>query len=167
MRGERELVSWPFGPFTVTSLSGPIVIWTPLGTVIGLIPIRDIALLPSSGWRGPCSSGLPDGAEYLTTDTAAPGFVTGEHAFRGAHDGDPKAALHSRQLVLARVDTEARLAHALDLADHVPPVRAVAELDPQQVLRPLLDHLETFDVSLLLEYPSDRHQDLGRRHRGL
>ena len=76
--------SWPFGPFTVTCAPS-IVTSTPLGTVIGCFPMRDMMATP-----------LPDLAQDLAADLALARFPVGQQTLVGGQDRDPHAAEHRR-----------------------------------------------------------------------
>src|SRR5690606_23668007 len=169
-RGESFCSSCPFGPLTDTALPARRSTVTPLGTGMGLTPILDM-MVPR--WyqvvqRHSCApQSLPDGAEHLAANTTPAGFIPGKNAFRGADDRDTEAALDARDLVLAGVHAQARLADALQLADRVTLVRTVAQLDDQLVLRALLDDAVVLDVALFLQDLRDRYQDLRRGHAGV
>src|SRR5260221_13378992 len=86
--------SSPFGPFTATSWPFTFTS-TPLGTVMGSLPIR---LMPSS----------PHVRQDFAAEGSALGLATGHQSRRGRDDRDAQAAEDPRHLGLARVDPQAR-----------------------------------------------------------
>src|SRR5579875_1808477 len=66
--------SSPLGPLTVTR-PGSIAIDTPAGTLMGCLPMRDMAF-----------SGLPDPRHDLATDARLAGLVAGHDALRRRDD---------------------------------------------------------------------------------
>src|SRR5258708_42951 len=99
-RGWKVRLSSPFGPFTTTSWPFTFTS-TPLGTVMGSLPIR---LMPSS----------PHVRQDFAAEGLALGLAAGHQPRRRRDDGDAQAAEHPRHLGLARVDPQARPADAPD-----------------------------------------------------
>src|SRR5688500_9911543 len=97
--------SSPLGPFTATVLP-----WrsrfTPLGTVTGFLPIRDIARL------------LPDYGEELAAQVRAAGLAVGHQPLRGRDDRHAQAVLDPGQLARLHVAPEPGRGHAPQLPDH-------------------------------------------------
>src|SRR5262245_36740035 len=154
--------SSPFGPFTVTVWPS-IVTSTPDGTVIGSLPMRDIAvvLLP----RFPS----PDEGEDFPADALVLGLLVGQQPLRGRDDRDPQTAEHLGQAGRLRVYAKAGLADPAKPGDRALTARAELQVDDQgpahRTLLGLLD-LVGRDVALLLEDVGDAGLDLAVRHRG-
>src|SRR3954447_10057519 len=89
--------SWPRGPFTRTT-PGSTTTSTPLGTGMGLRPIRLMA--------------LPHEAEHLAADAALRGLAAGDHAGRAGQDGRAHAAEDLGQAVVLGVHPAAGLGDA-------------------------------------------------------
>src|SRR5262245_25377397 len=104
----------PLGPFTVTSRPS-MVTSTPEGTTTGIRPIRDIVCL------------LPDVSEDFPAYAVFLGLPVSHQAGRRGNDRDAEATEHPRQVVLARVDPQARLGHPPDPRDRALTGRAVLE----------------------------------------
>src|SRR5215469_6541432 len=96
MGSASSIESSPLGPLTVT-WRPLIVTLTPLGTVTGSRPIRDIAL------------SSPDVGEDFPAYAAPDRLLVGHQATRGGDDGDAKSTEHPRQVVLLRVHAQPRL----------------------------------------------------------
>src|SRR5919197_6528043 len=77
----------------------PTLISTPLGMVMGSLPIRLIASSPYV-------------REDLATEALALRFAAGHEAGRGRHDGHAEPSEHARHLVLARVHAQPGLRDA-------------------------------------------------------
>src|SRR6185312_238070 len=107
--GPKRRDSEPSGPLTETS---PLAIVTSTfgGSLIGLLPIRDIAWLLSG-----------NDAKHFAADAGRARLAIGHHTVRRRYDGDSQPVHHARNVVLALVDAQAGLRHALDLLDHRPP----------------------------------------------
>src|SRR5690606_919152 len=76
--GLTRCTSEPLGPLTDTS-SLPSLISTPLGTAIGMRPIRDI------------SNSLGHVADDFAADAGGAGMAIGHHASRGGDNRHPEA----------------------------------------------------------------------------
>src|ERR1035438_527106 len=108
----------PFGPCTTTSR--PLMVTsTPLGTAPGIRPVTD---LPGS---------LPDVGEAFPAHALPLGLLVSHQACRCRDDCHAEAAEHARQVVLARVDPQAWLGHALDARDGALPRRPVLQGDDE------------------------------------
>src|SRR5450432_1679460 len=143
--------SVPSGPLTEIS-PAPMVTSTFGGRLTGLLPMRDIVWLPSG-----------HDAQHFATDTGSARPAIGHHALRGRDNGDPQPVHHARDVVLALVDPQPGLGHALDLLDDGPAC-VVLQRDLQQRLDALAHDRKTIDVALVLEYLGDCNLHLGRRH---
>src|SRR4030081_2799838 len=119
------IVRWrdAFGPLTRTN-PGSMSTSTPLGTVMGILPIRLIAGLP----RRPYS---PDVGDDFAAHTGPLGLSVGHHARRRRQDGNAHAAEHLRELGAARVDTAAGLGDALDARDRPRPALPVLQANAE------------------------------------
>src|SRR5262245_28068263 len=104
MRTGTRCSSAPRGPLTLTTPPGETSTVTPLGTSIGLRPIRLMS--------------LPDEGEHLAADAALRGLAARDDAGRGGQDRGAEPAEHARQAVLARVDAAAGLRHPLQVGEH-------------------------------------------------
>src|SRR5579863_2983082 len=135
----------PFGPSAMNrpSFNSTLV---PLGTEIGIFPIRDMARL------------LPELAQQLAADAALARLPVGEQPLRRRHDPDPEAVAHRLDLVGAAVDAPPRPADAGEMADRRRTLGAVAQEDADDAdvlaLR-RLDLPQVLDEALLLEQPDD------------
>src|SRR5262245_29912868 len=89
--------SVPFGPFTVTRLP-EIVTSTPLGTGMGILPIRDIS--------------SPHLTEDLAADTLLTRLAVGHETLVRRENRDPHAAEYARDALGLGVDAQAGLRHA-------------------------------------------------------
>src|SRR6185503_7818179 len=104
MSGCSDRLRLPLGPFTVTSRPS-IVTSTPDGTGIGSRPILDM-------W-----SCLPDEREDFAAELRLARLLAGHDPLARADDDDAQAAEHARDVRLARVDAQARLADPLEPGD--------------------------------------------------
>src|SRR6188472_2089183 len=107
----------PLGPLTV-SCRPSIVTSTVAGTVMGRRPIRDIV-------------GLPDVREDFAAQLRLARLLAGHDPLAGADDDDAEAAEDTRNVRLARVDTQARLADPLEPGDDRHLAVDVLELEAQ------------------------------------
>src|SRR6266404_833278 len=98
--------SVPRGPLTEIS-PGPTFTSTFGGSLIGLLPMRDMFFSPSR-----------DDAQHFTTDAGGARLAIGHDAVRGRDNGDSQPVHDPRDIVLALIDAQARLRHALDFFDH-------------------------------------------------
>src|SRR5216683_1320525 len=94
--------SVPSGPFTEIS-PGPTFTSTFDGSLIGLLPMRDMFCSPSR-----------DDAQHFAADAGGACLAIGHDAVRGRDDGDSQPVHDPRDIVLALLDAQARLRHALD-----------------------------------------------------
>src|SRR6478752_6128954 len=120
-------VSSPLGPFTVTR-SGSIETVTPAGTVMGCLPIRDMA----------CSTGLPDLRHHFAADALAAGLVPGHDPLGCRHDRGAHATLDAGDVGMVDVGALARARDSLQAADHRLARLGVLERDRQGLARPAL-----------------------------
>src|SRR5215203_1547030 len=151
--------SSPFGPWTVTR-PGSTVTVTPAGISMGFLPMRLMALVRSSS---------PDEADHFAADALALGGAARDDAAGGRKDGDPHAAEHARQTILARVDPATGLRDALQVSQDALAAAAVLEVDHQDAVRqvfPPLD-VEVADVALFIEDARDLLFQLRGRHLGV
>src|SRR5579859_1599104 len=149
--------SSPFGPFTCT-VPSPRSMVTPLGTGIGILPIRDMR----SG-----ASALPDvGQDFAAyLEAARPGAT--HDALRRRQDGGPETAEHTRDLRRAGIDPQPGLADAFDAhQDRVAAAaaRRIAQLDAQHFVDTLAALFERIDVALIAQHFGNRPFHLGKRH---
>src|ERR1700720_3672441 len=100
--------SVPSGPLTEIS-PGPTFTSTFGGSLIGLLPMRDMFCSPSR-----------DDAQHFAADAGGARLAIGHDAVRGRDDGNSQSVHHPRDVILAFVDAQARLRHALDFFDHRP-----------------------------------------------
>src|SRR5215469_2963517 len=145
----------PRGP--LIDISPPARVTSTLaGSLIGIFPMRDMGA-PSS-----------HDAEHFAAHARGACLAVGHYTARSRNDCDPEPVHDARDIVLALVDSQSRLAHAFDLLDHRT-AGVVLQRDLELASRLLADHREALDVTLVLQYLGDRHLDLGRGHldRGL
>src|SRR5450631_4240601 len=100
------------------------------GTLTGLLPMRDMLYPPSR-----------HDAQDFATDTGCARLAIGHDAMRSRNDRDTQTVHHPRNVVLALVDAQTRLAHAFDLLDHGTS-GVVLQSDFQLRLDFLADHRE-------------------------
>src|SRR3989441_10126544 len=140
----------PFGPFTVIRKPSSWAV-TPLGMGTGFLPMRDMAAL------------LPDHREQLAAHAGGARFAVRHESLRRREDRHPEAVLDARDRARLDVATEARRGHALQLADHRGVV-VILEVEPQQAVTPIVQHLEVLDVMIVAEQPRDLDLQLRHRH---
>src|SRR6478735_9922596 len=104
MSGWRARLSVPLGPLTVTWRPS-IVTSTPDGTGMGRRPIRDMSVH------------LPDEREDFAAQLRLTRLLAGHDPLARADDDDAQAAEDSRDVRLASVDAQARLADPLETGD--------------------------------------------------
>src|SRR5919109_2292187 len=149
--GCSVLVRLPFGPFTV-SRRPSIVTSTPDGTAMGRRPIRDI------------DPRLPDVREDFAAELGLTGLLAGHDALARADDDDAEAAEHPRDVGLARVHAQARLADALEAGDDRDLPVDVLEGQAQDRRGPVLLLVHVGDEALVLEDAGDLTLGPRRRH---
>src|SRR6266536_4984305 len=142
----------PRGPATATRPGATDTV-TPLGTSIGLFPIRLM-----------CS---PDEADDLAADPTLLRRPAGDEARRRGQDRDAHPSQHARQPVLPRVDPAARLGDALQARDDPLAVPTELEVDDQGIEGFALLHVIVPDVALLLQEAGDLDLHPRARHLGL
>src|SRR5690606_28142007 len=151
-------VCWsvPLGPLTVTE-SPSMVTSTPAGTGTGILPMRDIAGLPSP-------SRLPDVGEDFPAHALGGCLLVGQETGRRGDDRHAEAAEDPRQVGGLRVHAQARLGHAADAGERALAVGAELQLDREVLAhRGVLDG-PARDVALVLEDLRDVGLELGVRH---
>src|SRR5579875_3266846 len=146
------MLSVPFGPLTVTERPS-MVTSTPLGTVTGIRPIRDMA------------DPLPDVGEHFPAHALLVRLLVGHQAGGCRDDGHAKAAEHPRQVVLARIDPQPGLRDPLEPGDGALAAGPELERDDEVPADLGVLDLPARDVTLLLEDLRDMDLDLGMRHR--
>src|SRR5690349_9397019 len=94
------------------------------------------------------------GMAILATHAGGAGFAVGHQALRGREDGHAEAVLDPRDL--ARLDVAAKTGrrHPLQLADDGRVV-VILEVEPQQAVLAVIQHLEVLDVGIVTEQPRD------------
>src|SRR5688572_26704844 len=103
---------------------------------------------------------LPYVTEHLAADSAATGFFRGHDALRRGDDGDSKSAQYPRKVILAGIDSQAGLAHALEVGNDPLATRAVLQVDLDPVLLRILDDFETLNETFILQNPDHLGLDL-------
>ena len=134
--------SWcrvPLGPFTVTTFPSPMVTSTPAGTVIGILPIRDISCLPP----------LPDKRQDFAADMVLASLLIGHDALGRGNDGDAQATENLGQLVGAGIDTQAGLGDAAETGNDLLLIAQVLQGDLDDALVAVLNELVGLNVALL------------------
>src|SRR4029453_9193187 len=107
--------AFPLGPLISTE-SGFTAMLTPLGTLTGSRPIRDIdPPSPIEFLNRPEPS--PDGAENLAADVALTRTTVRQDALRSRENVDAETAAHLGRVGGADVDQQARTAHAVEARD--------------------------------------------------
>src|SRR6266496_2644853 len=132
----------PLGPFTVI-LRPSICAVTPLGSATGFLPIRDI-----------CGS-LPDHREHFAAHPGGARFAVGHESLRRAQNRHAEAVFDTRDLARLDVAPEPGRRHAMQLADHGCVV-VILQVEPQQAVLPIVQHLEVLDVMVVTENRGDR-----------
>src|SRR5437016_2493672 len=99
--GDSVRVSVPLSPDTLTWLPSSVTV-TPGGTVTGILPMRDIR--------------SPHVGDDFAAEPGALRGASGHEAVRRRDDRDAETAEHARDLRLARVHTQTRLADAAQAA---------------------------------------------------
>src|SRR5438874_2675173 len=151
--GWRSRESVPLGPDTVTCRPS-MATSTPLGTWMGRRPIRDI--------------GLPDVRQDFAAELGLAGLGAGHDPLARADDDDPEATQDPRDVRLAGVHAQPRLADPLEAADDRHLAVDVAQREPQHMAGPGLLLGDLGDEALGHEDPGDlalrprcRDDDLG------
>src|SRR6476659_4599377 len=126
-----DWLSFPLGPSARTVVPSR-AIFTPWGTAMGFLPIRDMVGL------------LPDVGQHFAAQVLLLHLAVGHHAGRGGQDRDPHAAQDGRDLVLGHVDPPARARDAHDPGDDLLAPR-VLQIDPQHALLVVLYDPEVLD----------------------
>src|SRR6266542_4902375 len=149
IRAGTSCVSSPSGPLTITR---PVrsETFTPPGISIGCLPIRLI-----------CS---PDEADDLAANSLLLRRSARDETSGGGKNRHAHPAEHSRQTVLARVDTAAGLGHPLEVGDDPLAAPAVLQLDDKGIEGFSLSDVEVRDVALLLEDAGDALLQARGRH---
>src|SRR5688572_14635531 len=108
--GSTFIFNSPLVPFTVTTLLEPTVVVTPLGSVIGIFPILDIAVIF-------LLDGLINVTKHFATHVLGFGFFVGHQTFGGGHDRYTQTVHVTRHFVGTGVTAQTRTAHALEFAE--------------------------------------------------
>src|SRR5437867_145985 len=137
-------------PFTVIRRPSSWAV-TPLGMGTGFLPMRDMG--------GP----LPDHREQLAAYAGGACFAIRHEPLRRREDRHAEAVLDARDLARLDVAAQAWRGHALQLADHRGVV-VILEVEPQQPVTPIVQHLEVLDVVVVAEQPRDLDLQLRHRH---
>src|SRR5439155_17308997 len=140
----------PFGPFTVILCPSSCAV-TPLGNATGFLPIRDIARL------------LPHYREHFAAHPGGARFAVGHEALRRAEDRHAQAVLDARDLARLDVAPEPGRRHALQLPNDRGIV-VILQVQPQQPVLPIVQHLEVLDVVVVTQNRGDRDLQLRHRH---
>src|SRR5690242_10851983 len=135
-------LSLPFGP-SARTVEPSTATFTPCGTAIGFLPIRDMA-----SWL------LPDVGQHFAAQLLLADLAVGHDPVRGREDRDPHAREDRRDLVLGHVHAAAGLGDPHDTRDDLLVARPVLQVHAQGALLVVLDHPEVLDEPLVL-------QDLG------
>src|SRR5664279_3784587 len=157
-------LSLPLAPSTTAS-DPMTVTFTPLGSVTGFFPIRDMGYsLDEGGVAAHFRIWLPDVGEDFAADVLLLGVLAREEAPRGGQDGDAEAAVDVRDLLRAGVDAQAGSGHAAEAVDHILLVLHVLQVDDEERAPLVLHLLEGMDVALLLQDAAETGLDLGGGH---
>src|ERR1700709_2697496 len=106
--GLAACVTVPSGPFTV--MTSPLrATSAPCGSVIGLLPTRDMFLL---------LFGLGDVAEDFAADAGLARLAVGHHTLGRRYDCNSETVHHDRNVVATAVHAQTRLRHAFYALDH-------------------------------------------------
>src|SRR5688572_136500 len=151
MSGCRARLRVPLGPLTVTWRPS-IVTSTADGTGMGRRPIRDMV------------TRLPDEREDFAAQLRLTRLLAGHDALARADDDDAQAAQHARDLGLACIDAQARLADPLEAGDDRDLPVDVLEGQAQDRGRSVLVLVDLGDEALVLEDPRDLTLRPRRRH---
>src|SRR5207249_421369 len=117
--------------------------------------------LPADARHGPAS--LPDHREQLAADAGGARFAVRHEPLRRREDRHPEAVLDAGDLTRLDVAAQPRRGHALQLTDHRRVV-VILEVEPQQPVTPIVQHLEVLDVVVVAEQPRDLDLQLRHRH---
>src|SRR5262249_24573088 len=137
LRRGTPTVLLPFGPCT-SILSAAMPIFTPVGTVIGLRPIRDIF--------------LPNLAENFAADAGFASGAAAHQAFRRGQNADAQAADDGANFGRAGVTASAGARNALHASDHAAAIGRVLQENPEHLARlVLVDKLQAPHIALFLQ----------------
>src|SRR5262249_3168479 len=142
--------SWPLGPSTRTVFPSTAT-FTPWGTGIGFLPIRDMA-----------GGSLPHVGEDFPAEMLPFALAVGHDAAGRGPDCGPNGPEDGRQLVVGRVHAAARPGYAGQSRDDLLAARPVLQIHAQRALLAVLDEAVVLDEPLLLQHLGDPHLELGR-----
>ena len=91
-------------------------------------------------------------------------LLVGHDALGGGDDGNAETLEHAGELVSARINAEAGLAHAAQALDGLLFAGEILEGDADDALGTVVDHLEVLDVALVEKDLGDGLLHLGRRN---
>src|SRR5215472_4034326 len=164
----RWVSTWPLGPCTTTLL--PLTSnFTPCGSGIGLFPIRDILLIPSSAQHKlaarSCapSARSPHFAQQLAAQALLAGLASSHHSLGRREDVDTQPTQHAGNLVAAHVDPAAGTGDALQIGDRSIVVRTVFQVNAQDFSALFLRRLKVGDVAFFLQNARNLQLQLGSR----
>src|SRR5271155_3120552 len=179
MPAGRVVSSLPFGPCTKTALPSNLTV-TPLGIGIGFFPIRDISfqLLAFSSWllallsrlspkakgQEPRAGSLPNFAQQLAAYAFFAGLTSGHHAARGGQDINTHPAQHAWNFAAAHVDPAARARDSLRFRNRRLVVRAVLQINSDDLVTFFLCSLEVRDIALFFQNAGNLHLQPGSRN---
>src|SRR5210317_49425 len=148
--GWRTRSRLPLGPFTF-SCEPLMLMSTPEGSLIGFLATRDI----------------PVSLSHVTNEfTAVAGSTrrhVGHEATRCAHDHNAQTVKHTRQVILATIDTQSRTARTFQAVDSATAFE-ILECNFKTWFAVVFVHAKVSDISLFLQHGSDTHLCFRVRH---
>src|SRR5487761_122984 len=138
----------PLGPCTSIA-SSAIWTFTPAGSGIGFLPIRDMA--------------LPNLAQKFAAHAFFPGGLAGHDSARRGKNRDAHAADDGANGALANVTAAAGTRYALQIRQHAALVAGVAEKDAQHLVLVLVDDFVRRDVAFFLQHARNLNFQFRRR----
>src|SRR5665213_200693 len=94
---------------------------------------------------------LPDFAEDLAANTFATSLTTGHYTLGGSHDGNTEATLDTANFIATKIYTATGTRDALQVANDGFVVRAVLEINADDLLPVFFRRLVVRDIALFFE----------------
>src|ERR1700679_1334800 len=98
-----------------------------------IVPLQPIKLSVSSSKTTRATSELPDFAEDLAANTFSTRLATSHDTLGSGHDRDTKPTLNATDLVTAEIHTATGTGHTLQIADDSLIVRAVLQVNTENL----------------------------------
>src|SRR5215472_17314687 len=110
------------------------------------------------------SASSPNFAQKLAAEALFAGLASGHHSLGSGEDVDSQSAKHTGNLVAAHVDAATGSGDALQIGDGGIVVRAVFQVNTQDLSAFFFRRLEIGDVSFFFQNARDLQLQFGSRH---